>query len=88
MANKLTNVTVSDAGVVTGTGANLKTGDLITAVVVSPVKAFTGEENVFYSEKDMGIASLSALVAGALVGEAYGHKRERQGDQSYLPIFR
>lgn len=78
---------VADDGTVTGTSEDQTIAGRLIDGITLPF-GVTAESNEVVSKKDAAFATIGYSVAMLAVGEAYGHKRARQGMQSYLPIFR
>lgn len=88
MANKLTNVVVSDGAITSGSHEDTGMLDTALDVVLAPVKAFSSENGTYVSQGTNGVTALFWGVGGGLLGEAWGHKREREGSKSFIPLFR
>lgn len=61
--------------------------EAVVDVLGAPFKLADNQTD-YVSANLAAVTSIVWGVGGALVGEAYGHKRARHGSQSFLPIFR
>lgn len=69
---------------------DIKKGSLIgsvTGIALSSTKAFSPSTK-YVNEQTAGVASIVHAAVGYFVGEAHGHKREREGKQSFVPLMR
>lgn len=48
----------------------------------------SAEDTEFVSKATAAYSTITWGVGLGLLGEAYGHKRERNGSQSFIPVFR
>jgi hypothetical protein len=61
--------------------------EALTGYASMPFSAFSTTD-IYVNKQDAGIAAAAYGVGGFLVGEAFGHKRERDGKKSFLPVMR
>lgn len=59
----------------------------VVDVLGAPFKLADNQTD-YVSANLAAVTSIVWGVGGALIGEAYGHKRARNGSESFLPIFR
>lgn len=82
---EVTKVTTAADGTKTYVQENGGIADTLTGVAMAPFD-FATDQLVSKQTQAVNVLAWGALLG--LLGEAYGHKRERAGSQSFLPIFR
>lgn len=75
-------------GAITG-GTETEKGLIEGAIdIVSMPFGVGAADTEFVSKSTAAYGSLAWGIGMGLMGEAYGHKRERDGSQSLIPLFR
>lgn len=65
--------------------ANASTSDKVIEVLTAPLSL---SETELVTKKNRTISILTHVGLFGLLAEAYGHKRAREGNQSFVPLFR
>lgn len=85
----LKNIVINTSGDVTSGDFEADTffGTLMQSIL-APAYTFTAAEDEYVKKADVGTAALFWGISAGLIGEAWGHKRERAGEKSFVPLMR
>jgi hypothetical protein len=78
---------VGDDGAVTGTTEDQTTLEQVIDGATLPLQ-FTASSNEVVTKKTAAYSVLGFSASAFFLGEAFGHKRARDGKQSFVPVFR